>query len=449
MSQKQSKTPSNIRFVAVDILSSLERSDAYLDKSLQAFLDSSSFHQKDNSLLSELVRGCIRYKATIDHIIAFYHTNKKDKLHPTVLNALRIAVYQLIFLSKIPHSAAVNESVTIVKHKKGLFLSKLTNAILRSIVSNVEIIKSQLLDYSTTEKIATNFSFPQWMIERCSAQFPNFDAISFFSSLNHIPSITLRRNTLVHSELEFVHHLQELGLSFQKSAIATNSFLIHSIENSILLRLIKEKYCFVQDESASIVVELLAPKHHQSVLDVCAAPGGKSFSIADVQQNSGTIVSNDLFEAKSSMLGESSKKLGYTSIQTTTSDLFDISGQLFDNVLLDAPCSGLGVIRKKPDIKWRRTEQSLRELQTLQMKAIEHCSTLVKVGGTLVYSTCTYDRSENEEVVEWFLQRNEQFSLDPAEQYVPLEVCSNGYMRTFPHIHGCDGAFGARIIRKY
>lgn len=449
MPQISSNKPSNIRFIAVDILSSLERSDAYLDKTLQVFFDNSSLHQKDNSLLSELVRGCIRYKSTIDQIIDSHHTNKKDKLHPTVLNALRIAVYQLIFLSKIPHSAAVNESVNIVKHKKGLFLSKLSNAILRSIVSNVEIIKNQILDYSSTEKIAKNLSFPQWMVERFSAHFPNFDAISFFSSLNQIPSITFRRNTLIHSELEFVQHLQELGLSFQKSTIAANSFLIHSIENSKLLELIKEKYCFVQDESASVVVELLAPQFNQSVLDVCAAPGGKSFSIADFQKNSGSIISNDLFEAKSSLLYESSKKLGYTSIQATTSDLFEISGQLFDNVLLDAPCSGLGVIRKKPDIKWRRTEQSLRELQTLQMKAIEHCSTLVKVGGTLVYSTCTYDRSENEEVVEWFLQRNEQFCLEPAEQYIPLEVCSNGYMRTFPHIHGCDGAFGARIIRKY
>lgn len=438
---------SNPRLTAVEILTKLEQSDAYVDRTIQAYLENATFSLRDKNLFSELVRGCVRFRLTLDTIIKEHLKNKEISLHATVNNSLRIAVYQLVFLSKIPANAAVNESVQIVKRKKGIFLSKLTNAVLRSIVTNLDSVKLSLKDTSTIETFSKSLSFPIWMIQRFKTQFPDNDANSFFSSLNQPSPLNLRVNTQRQSIDEFQQFLEEKKLSFQKAQFSKNTIVVSNIPMDLLKEFMENQRCFVQDESASLVVELLSPKIGASVLDVCAAPGGKSFSIADLQKNTGKVLSNDQFEVKTSLLHKSALQMGYTSIQTNTADLFSLTGVFFDAVLLDVPCSGLGVIRKKPDIKWRRTTESLRELQQFQMKAIEHCAGLVKIGGTFVYSTCTYDISENEEVVEWFLQKNSSFILEPAEEYLPSAVCKKGYLRTFTHIHGCDSAFGARLKR--
>lgn len=447
MLKTHNNSPSNPRLAAVEILATLEQSDAYVDRVLQAFLAQSSFSVRDNNLLSELVRGCVRYKLTLDAIIEDNLSQKQVSLHSIVKNSLRIAVYQLVFLSKIPANAAVNESVHIVKRKKGVFLSKLTNAVLRSVVSSLDSIKNSLKNPDSFENLSRSLSFPLWMVERFTSQFPEHNPITFFSSLNEPSPLNLRINTLLQSREEFEQLLSEKELSFLRSQYSQNTYYVKHIRNEDIKELFESQHCFVQDESASLVVELLSPQQGASVLDVCAAPGGKSFSIADIQKNSGKILSNDQFEIKTSLLQKSALQLGYTSIQTNTTDLFTLENLTFDAVLLDVPCSGLGVIRKKPDIKWRRTVESIEELQKLQRKAIEHSSTLVKIGGTFVYSTCTYDTCENEEVVEWFLQRNSNFVLEPADEYLPKEVCRNGYLRTFTHIHGCDSAFGARMKR--
>jgi len=447
MLKTQENISANPRVSAVEILTKLENSDAYLDKTLQAFLEQSTFSLRDNNLLSELVRGCVRYKLTLDTIIHNHLTNQPDSLHNIVKNSLRIAVYQLVFLSKIPANAAVNESVQIVKRKKGLFLSKLTNAVLRSVVTSLDSIKHSLCDTTSMDSFSIGTSFPLWMIQRFKSQFPEKDEISFFTALNNPSPLNLRLNTLHQSHIEFEKILEEHNLNFKRSLYTQNTYILNNVRMDVLKELFNTQRCFVQDESASLVVELLSPLFEASVLDVCAAPGGKSFSIADKQKNSGHILANDLFETKSSLLEKNAIHLGYTSIQSNTLDLFLLSSMSFDAVLLDAPCSGLGVIRKKPDIKWRRTLASINELHQLQMKAIEHCSSLVKLGGTFVYSTCTYDTSENEDVVQWFLQRNNNFVLEPAEKYLPSEVCRNGYLRTFTNVHGCDSAFGARMKR--
>lgn len=447
MLKSQDNITSNPRVTAVEILTKLEKSDGYVDKTLQAFLEQSSFTLRDNNLLSELVRGCVRYRLTLDTIIQEHLSNKQLSLHSIVKNSLRIAVYQLVYLSKIPANAAVNESVQIVKRKKGLFLSKLTNAVLRSVVTSLDSIKSSLNETTTTASLSIASSFPLWMIERFKSQFPEIDEISFFTSLNDPSPLNLRINTIHQSQEEFEKILHEYNLNYIRSFYSQNTYIIKNVRMDVMKELFTTQRCFVQDVSASLVVELLSPNKGDSVLDVCAAPGGKSFSIADMQKNTGQILANDQFETKTTLLEKNALQQGYSSIQLNTSDLFLLTSLSFDAVLLDAPCSGLGVIRKKPDIKWRRTLDSIKELQLLQMRAIEHCSSLVKIGGTFVYSTCTYDTSENEDVVKWFLQRNSNFVLEPAEKYLPSEVCRNGYLRTFTNVHGCDSAFGARMKR--
>lgn len=447
MLKTHDNSASNPRLAAVEILTKLEQSDSYVDRTIQAYLENATFSLRDKNLFSELVRGCVRFRLTLDTIIKEHLKNKEVSLHAIVNNSLRIAVYQLVFLSKIPANAAVNESVQIVKRKKGIFLSKLINAVLRSIVTNLDSVKLSLKNTSTTETFSNSLSFPIWMIQRFKSQFPENDAISFFSSLNQPSPLNLRVNTLRQSSEEFQQLLEEKKLSFHKAQYSMNTIVVSNIPMDLLKEFMDNQRCFVQDESASLVVELLSPKIGASVLDVCAAPGGKSFSIADMQKNTGIVLSNDQFEVKTSLLQKNAFQLGYTSIQTNTADLFSLTGVFFDSVLLDAPCSGLGVIRKKPDIKWRRTVESIQELQQFQIKAIEHCAALVKKGGTFVYSTCTYDTSENEDVVEMFLQKNSNFILEAAEEYLPTPVCKNGYLRTFTHIHGCDSAFGARLKR--
>lgn len=447
MLKSHDNSQSNPRLAAVEILTKLEHSDAYVDRTIQAYLDNSTFSLRDKNLFSELVRGCVRFRLTLDSIINDNLKNKQTSLHSIVKNSLRIAVYQLVFLSKIPANAAVNESVQIVKRKKGVFLSKLTNAILRSVASSHDSITASLHNTNSVHSISRGLSFPEWMIKRFKSQFPDKDVFVFLSSLNEPSPINLRINTLHQTSEDFEQILHEQQLIFKKSLYSRNTYTVQNVRMEILKELIDKKCCFVQDESASLVVELLSPQIGDSVLDVCAAPGGKSFSIADMQKNTGHIHSNDQFDIKSTLVQKNALQLGYTSIQATTSDLFSLNNLSFDAVLLDAPCSGLGVIRKKPDIKWRRNPKSIEELQLFQMKAIQHCSSFVKIGGTFVYSTCTYDTSENEEVLEWFLQRNSNFALEPAENYLPLDVCRNGYLRTFTDIHGCDSAFAARLKR--
>lgn len=436
------------RILAVEILTTIEKSDAYVDKTIHTVLSNSTLNYQDKNLLTELVLGTVRRKLTLDSIIHKYYDSKRPAIHPIVQNALRIAVYQIFFLSKIPISAAVFESVQIVKAKKGMYLSKFANAILRSIVKDIEILKESIEDVSNEELISKHTSFPRWLVTRIANQFPEYPTVTFLKALNASPTITLRRNTLKYTELEFLTKLEALDVQVTPSVQAKYSYTVSKFEHKLLMHLFENKYCFVQDESASLVVELLDPQMNESILDVCAAPGGKSFAIADLQKNTGRICSNDKFPIKTEELTKSAVTQGYTSINPTTSDLFDITIGNFDKVLLDAPCSGLGVIRKKPDIKWRRDLKSLEELQLLQKNALQHCSTLVKIGGSLVYSTCTFETSENENVVEWFLQENKNFSLVPAESVLSTTVCRDGYLRTFTHIHGCDAAFGAKLQRN-
>ena len=436
------------RGAAIRILSRFERSDSYLDKLLEYELRTGGLSQQDKALLTEIVNGVTRWLSKLDWVLTGFYHGEFDKCMTPVKNAMRIALYQVMFLNKIPHAAAINESVEIIKRIKGEKSAGIVNAVLRNITRNLDNIRYPNQDEDMVWFLSVMYSHPKWMVKRWMDRW----GVEFTEELLKAnvcrPSITLRVNGL-HTDVNSVEKwLEEQSIPFTKSMQHVSSLLVSSLRDITSSEMFASGHLAIQDASASMSAYLSQAKPGMSVIDLCSAPGGKAFYVAELMKNEGSIIALDKYEAKLRFLHDGAQRLGITILEAKTGDARTFQSEQSDIVLADVPCTGFGTLSKKPDIKWKREADDITKLIPLQRDILKNAASLVKPGGTIIYSTCTIESEENQDNIAWFLQEFPEFTLDPAENYLPVEVCENGFMRTFPGKHLTDGAFAARLVRK-
>jgi 16S rRNA (cytosine967-C5)-methyltransferase len=414
------------RELAITVLYKIEVGEAYSNTALDKELDKSDLNQADKGLASELVYGVLTWKITLDAIIKRYSSIKLKKISPWIINILRIAIYQIAFLDKIPESAAVNESVKLAKRYGHIASSGFTNAILRKIEKNeLEKLEKYLLEKSfpEAEVISIMKSHPLWIVEKLFKQYNKKFVIDLLDANNKTPDITLRVNTLMISRDELLKLLELKG----------SECTAGKLPDSIHVRKFNDfssSFYSIQDEAAQLASIKLSPKENDVVLDMCSAPGGKTTHIAGLMNNKGKIDAWDIHEHRVSLVQEMSRKLGITIIDAIIKDATEDYPELYgkyDKILADVPCSGIGVIRKKPDIKWTRKESDIAELVGVQEKILDNAANYLKNGGTLVYSTCTVLKEENEEQIKKFLVKHKDFELVEETHLYPHKDFTDGF----------------------
>ena len=437
-----------VRGNAVKILNRVERTDAYLDKLLEAEFRSSEINDLDKSLLNELVHGVLRWQMKLDWVLnGFFHGNF-TKSEATVKNALRIALYQIMFLDKIPHHAAVNEAVEFVKRIRGEKAGNLVNAVLRNILRNIDAIHYPDVTIDAVQYLAIMYSHPVWLVRRWVNRFGYAEADKLLQANNRKPVLSLRINTMKIDVETFLGHLSSQNIAFERSRFLDNFVTTANLSNLAQSELFKQGFFSVQDESAGIACKLVDPKPGEKIIDLCAAPGGKTAYIGEVLKNSGHIDAVDKYQSRLGLVATGCERLGIKNVSCYTADACTFEAPQADKVLLDAPCSGFGILAKKPDIKLKRESKDIKQLTDLQGELIDHAASLVKPGGALVYSTCTIEPEENFSVVRTFLSNHPEFSIDSARNYVHSSLVHNdGYVETFPHRHGMDGSFSIRLTK--
>lgn len=438
-----------VRGIAVKILTRVERTDAYLDKLLDIELETGDLNPPDKRLLNELVHGVLRNQSKLDWVLTGFYHGQYSKVAPNVRSALRVALYQILFLTRIPHHAAVNEAVEFVKKYRGQRLADTMNGLLRNIARNVENIRYPLATNDELQYLSVVHSHPTWIIKRWHARYGFEETESLCKANNMRPFLTLRPNPLHIDYKEFVDELVEVGIDYRRCFYMRDYVTVRNLPNIRHSRLFTEGLFTIQDESAGLVGDLLAPQPGETIIDLCSAPGGKALHAAEHMQNKGRIIAVDKYDVRLNLIQQAAERNGVSIIEIQEGDATEIVMEPADKVLVDAPCSGLGTLSKKPDIKWKREMEDIQKLMVTQRAILENAARLVRPGGVLVYSTCTIEPEENQLLIRDFLSRHPEFTLENAAQYLPPRVVDEeGFLATFPQKHRMDGAFGARLLRS-
>lgn len=418
------------RELAIKILYQIEEENGYSNLVLDQYLEKNreKLTLKDINFISELVYGTVTWKLTIDKIIQKYSKIKMNKISKWVLPILRTGVYQIVFLDKVPKSAAVNESVNLCK-KYGFKSSNFVNAILRKVEKE---------DYQEFEKIedpisriSVMYSMPKWLIEKLFLEYDAQTIEKICENSNQRPNMTIRMNDLKIGEEDFIKKLEERKITYEK-AESPNFFYLKNLKNVSHLDLFLEGLFTIQDEGAGKISLILEPKPGEKVLDICSAPGGKTTHMAQLMKNKGYILACDLYEHRVKLVKENAKRLGITCIHTQVKDALEFNPNLeeqFDKILLDVPCLGFGVMKRKPDIKWQRKKEDMEEICKIQEKILENCSRYLKIGGEMVYSTCSILKEENENIIQNFLKqpivekdrKKHKFVIEMTKKILPEE----------------------------
>ncbi len=437
------------RGTAVKILNRIDRSDSYLDRLMDAEMRSAEMNELDKGLMAEIVTGVIRWRNKLDWILTgFFHGNF-TKAETNIRNTLRVAAYQIMFLDRVPHSAAVNEAVEFIKRIRGQKVADLVNAILRNIVRNLENLRYPDPNEDRIQHLAVVESHPYWLVKRWVERFGVDQARQLLSANNQRPDLTIRVNRLKMDFNYFLSILEQHQIQFSRSQYLDYYVRVRHMTDIGNSDLFKQGFFGIQDESAGLSVLLLDPKPGDSVLDLCAAPGGKTTFIGELMKNIGEIVAVDRYENRLNLVKTACQRHGVANAHFLVSDSATLRTTPAEKVLVDAPCSGLGVLCKKPDAKWKREPQDLDNLVRIQRDILENAVTLVRPGGIMVYSTCTTEPEENIGLVGEFLSKHPEFSVEPAQQFVKPElVHPDGYVETLPHKHSMDGSFAIRLKKS-
>lgn len=434
------------REIAVNTVIQVFENKAYSNIALNKNLNESNLSEKDRGLATELVYGTIKYRYSIDKILKTFLEKKFDKTDKYILNLLRVCIYQLRYLDKIPEFAAVNEGVNLAKKNISLGASKLVNGVLRNYIRDKE--KKYYDESNLSEKLAFIYSYPQWMVKLFISQYGEEMGEKILEGLNKRPSVTLRVNSIKADYEEVIRGLKELGYNVEEGVICPEAIRIvrgSSVEENQMFR---EGILTVQDESAMLVAPAMDLEDGMTVLDLCSAPGGKTTHIAELMNNTGKVYGFDIFEHKLKLIKSNADRLGLKIIELGILDATvkeEKLKDLGDRVLIDVPCSGLGIIRKKPEIKYTKKEKELKDIVAIQRKIMENAVEYVKEDGILLYSTCTINKDENENNIQWFLNKFKEFKIEPLNfGKVENLIYNNGCVTVLPN-ENMDGFFIAKL----
>jgi 16S rRNA (cytosine967-C5)-methyltransferase len=449
--------PNIIRKYALEILIEVNNSNARANDLIDQTMKKHGFPDQDRALLTELVYGSIRWQEKLDWVISQFVTPAKlRKTQPEIIEILRLGLYQLLHLDGIADYAAVSESVELAKKYGNKGSSGFVNAILRNVIRNKDKIKYSDINKDPIKHISVRYSHPEWMVQRWIDRYGIKQTIDICLANNTRPPLFIRTNMLKVSRQDLIESLENDGLSVSTSDRVPESIEVFNLNKSLAQLESYNKGLFqVQDESSMLIGHILDPKPDEIIIDVCSAPGGKSTHIAELMENKGKIMSFDINKDRLGMLNENCQRLGINIIETIVSDARNIGEHIkekADRILIDAPCTGLGVLRRRVEARWRRTPEQIDEFAKLQYEILESVCQYVKPNGVLVYCTCTIEPEENERVVEKFLESHPEFQIQSISPFLPdiadrmNIVSAEGYLKTYPHIHNIDGFFAVRMI---
>lgn len=438
----------NCRKVAINILERIINEGAYSNIILSNELNNSDLSDKDKALVTEIVYGTLRRLKTIDTIIASF-VKDISIMDKKILNILRVAVYQMNYLDKVPSYAACNEAVEEAKEISDKD-SKLVNGILRNFVKKEG--KFDIVFRNKIDEIAFDLSFEPWMVRMFIKQYGEHEALEILEGLNNTPKMTVRVNSIKGDYEDVYEELEEAVYNIEEGCICPEAISIKGgkgIENN---QAFVDGKITVQDESAMLISPLLDLEEGMKVLDLCCAPGGKTTHIGELLNNTGEVLGFDLHENKLELVKENYERLGITNIKLAQMDATKLDAKLVsyaDRVLLDVPCSGIGIIRKKPEIKWTKKRKDLKEIVEVQREILENAWEYLKTGGVMVYSTCTLNKEENEENIKWFLSKHKDATIEKVFIGKGANLCYNqmGTLTILPNEY-MDGFFVAKIKKN-
>ncbi len=444
---KQELKPTASREIILDALMEILEKGAYSHVVLGQALNKYQYLEKqDRALITRVVEGTIEYKLTIDAVLSLCSSVRVEKMKPVIRTILRMSVYQILYMDRIPDSAVCNEAVKLAAKRRFQGLKGFVNGVLRTVARQKDTFV--FTDWSR------KYSMPDWLIRRWKAQYGAAVTESMLQAFLRDMPTTVRCN-LDRADVETIRKsLESQGVTVEESPLLPQALLLSGYDYLERLEAFREGWIQVQDVSSAFVGEVADPAPGELVLDLCGAPGGKSLHIADKMKGTGRVIVRDLTEAKIRMVEDNIARAGFTNMEAEVWDAREPDPRYegkADLVIADLPCSGLGIIGKKPDIKYQATEEKLADLALLQREILAAAARYVKPGGRLIYSTCTINRQENEEQREWFLLAfpfRPQSIAGKMGKNIHEATMKDGYIQLLPGQYPCDGFFIAAFIRE-
>lgn len=438
------------RMVALEVLRAVEEKGAYANLALDQALRSESLDERSRAFVTELVYGTVKMQGRLDYVLSKAASRPLDDLTVWIRNILRLGLYQALYL-RVPDAVAVNESVDLAKRYGHAGTVKFVNGVLRGALRQYDTIEWPDKNEDPASYLAAYWSHPKWMVEMWLEELGWDDTVKLCEANNAAPPTTIRTNTLRTTRSELALTLRSSGIVVEEAELAPEGLYISQYGSIRHIPQFKDGWFQVQDESSMLVSHLVNPQPGEKILDMCAAPGGKTTHMAALMRNEGEILAVDLYRHKLDLLERSACRLGITCIRTWASDVRELPEEhnsAYDAVLLDAPCSGLGVLRRRPDLRWRKEIAAISSLAQMQRELLDRAAELVKPGGRLVYSTCTLTRVENEENVKWFMEKWRNFAIKKPNNFLASLAAPEGWIKLLPHVTNTDGFFMVQFVKQ-
>jgi len=450
------KTPAaSAREVAVRALRDIDVKEAYANLALDAHLTGSKLGGRDRGLATEITYGVTRRRGTLDWRIESLANRSMAKIDPWARNILRSGAYQLLYMDRIPQSAAVNESVDLAKKYGHIGVAKFVNGVLRNLTRQLPSLPWPDPAKDPIGALAIKHSHPEWLVREWSDRLGLDEAVAFMEANNMVPPLTIRVNLLKGSRASAAEALAAEGVKTSPTKFSPQGLVVEELNSSSnldALKTMKAGLFTVQDESSMLVGLAVDPQPGWTVLDLAAAPGGKSTHLAELMGNQGRVIAVDIHPHKIELIDQTATRLGATIVDGLSADARQVGDVLVskvDAVLCDVPCSGLGTLSRRPDARWRKLPGDQAELTPIQRAILESAAKALKPGGVLVYSTCTLHPAENEEMIATFLADHPEFQIDGLRDRLPASLPEHAFqgefLKLYPHRHGTDGFFIARL----
>lgn len=430
------------RSVSIDLLITFDETGSL------NYSGADQLESRERAQVREYVQNILRKRSYLDFIINEFSSISVEEMKPKLKNILRLGLYELVFMGGTPDYASINEAVEITKYSLGSKAGDLVNAILRNIQRDIDNLPKPAFK-DRVKLIATTFSHPEWMVKRWVNRFGEREAFQLMQANNLRPNYYIRVNNLRTKTKNLILRMDKFDIDYEESEWLPGYFKVDSVAPFISKGLLKKGICLVQDIAAGFAPTVVEPEPGETIYDLCAAPGTKSIVMSDIMEAQGSIVAVDINSHRLELLAQSAMDYHAENIKIRRGDARDIDLKLADGVLLDAPCTGTGVLSKRADLRWKRTEEELENSIKLQEELLDEAANHVTRGGRLVYSTCSIEPEENWEQIQKFLDKYDNFELEPLDEFLPEEVLVEDTMayQTLPHKHGCDGHFGVRLKR--
>ncbi|VDN45866.1 16S rRNA (cytosine(967)-C(5))-methyltransferase [Petrocella atlantisensis] len=438
----------NLRWLVLKILDAIEFEGIFVHEAIERFTAESDLSKQDRAFIKKVVFGTIEQQIRIDYVINQFSKIKVNQMKPAVRLTLRLSVYQLLYMENIPDSAVCNEAVKLIKKRKMLRLTGFVNGVLRAIIRQKDSIQWPSKDDILTF-FSVKYSFEPDIIQLLLEDYDKDVVENFLSVSNEQAPLTIRVQKTNITKQGLIDALEKEGVDVSEGRYIDDALHIGQIDKINLLDSFNQGYFQVQDESSMMVADVGFEDGMTTIIDLCAAPGGKTMHLADKLEGKGQVFAFDISDKKLDRVRENYTRLGLTNISEKINDATVLNQAyigIADLIVADLPCSGLGIIRKKPDIKWHITVDRIKSLKKLQQDILEVAKNYVKPGGVLVFSTCTVTKTENQDNVDWFLDRNKDFELEPIQKN--YSDPKTGMVSMMPISNGPDGFFIAKFRKK-